>query len=494
MGIKRCPYCRSLISDQDQYCKNCGTQLLFPEDEEIEEEIPGDKIIEDDRDKEETEDLTEEELEEEHDEDEEDEDEEEEEEKSEVILVEEDTTTLEEAGTKKLTSRAAREVRAEESLFSEEEKLPFPGDRTREIGREEETGGQKTEEYLIEGLKKEVLSGGESGPEQPAASGPGMVTRMVEELAREQEKKEAPGQKPTSDQPGVVTRMVKELGLKEERKATESYEIEAEEDLPASATFQSAELDIIGATAELGRREVEDFFRVLEEKEKEHLKEKIESDKTEKIETSGVPSWIQEVKTASTEILAGREETKEDREPEKMDSETDELWLGEEETPTEPTMGFPERLTRSEPELAGPEEETPEELAMELEAEREDTEWPTTEEIVKKTPVSPLGRTGLEARNQQAADGRTLPPLGFKNFVKAKVFDLLFLVMFWLMSIWIAARSMQTTIFKLLGLASSGLLIYLLILVFFYFFLFYFFVGETLGDRLFRESEEEGSL
>lgn len=48
MGIKRCPYCRALISDQDEFCKNCGTRLLFPEDE-IEEPIPGDKIIEDDR-------------------------------------------------------------------------------------------------------------------------------------------------------------------------------------------------------------------------------------------------------------------------------------------------------------------------------------------------------------------------------------------------------------------------------------------------------------
>ena len=37
MGIKRCPYCRALISDQDEFCKNCGTRLLFPEDEEIEE-------------------------------------------------------------------------------------------------------------------------------------------------------------------------------------------------------------------------------------------------------------------------------------------------------------------------------------------------------------------------------------------------------------------------------------------------------------------------
>lgn len=47
MAIRRCPYCKAIIDEQDKYCNNCGTQLLFPEDEYIEEEIPGDKIIDD---------------------------------------------------------------------------------------------------------------------------------------------------------------------------------------------------------------------------------------------------------------------------------------------------------------------------------------------------------------------------------------------------------------------------------------------------------------
>ncbi|HAR36572.1 MAG TPA: hypothetical protein DCR87_06695 [Acidobacteria bacterium] len=498
MGIKRCPYCRALISDQDQYCKNCGTQLLFPEDEEIEEEIPGDKIIEDDRGREEKESLTEEEQEELEEEaegeeaEEDEEEEEEEEEKSEVILVEEDTAALEEAEIEKLTGRARQKTRPEDLIFSEEEKLPFPRDKTRKIGQPEESGARKTEEYLIERIKKEVLSEEAPRTEKPAVSGPGLVTRMVEELSREQEPEETDRKNQQPDQPGLVTRMVEELGLKEKRQAAESYEIETEEEVAApSATFESAELDKVGATAELGRREVEDFFRVLEEKEKEHLREKLKSGETGKVETGEVPSWIKEVKTASTELLAGTEETGEVKEPEKVEAETDELWLEEEETPTEPTMGFPEKLTRSEVELAEPEEETAEELEMELEEEREERERTTTEVIFRPTPVSPAAGSGLAAGSRRAAEGRALPPLSFKNFVKAKIFDLLFLVMFWLVSIWIAARSMQTTIFKLLGLASSGLLLYLLILTFFYFFLFYFFIGETLGDRLFRESEEE---
>jgi uncharacterized protein with PIN domain len=49
MALKKCPYCQAIIDEKIEYCSNCGTQLLFPEDESIEEDIPGDKIIEDDR-------------------------------------------------------------------------------------------------------------------------------------------------------------------------------------------------------------------------------------------------------------------------------------------------------------------------------------------------------------------------------------------------------------------------------------------------------------
>jgi hypothetical protein len=46
MAIKRCPYCRSIIDEIDRYCNSCGTQLLFPEDENVEEDIPGERIVE----------------------------------------------------------------------------------------------------------------------------------------------------------------------------------------------------------------------------------------------------------------------------------------------------------------------------------------------------------------------------------------------------------------------------------------------------------------
>jgi len=46
MAIRRCPYCKAIIDEGSEYCSNCGTQLLFPEDEYIHEDIPGDKVVE----------------------------------------------------------------------------------------------------------------------------------------------------------------------------------------------------------------------------------------------------------------------------------------------------------------------------------------------------------------------------------------------------------------------------------------------------------------
>lgn len=502
MGIKRCPYCRALISDRDQYCKNCGTQLLFPEDEEIEEEIPGDKIIEDDRQKDDSEFLAGEELEEESEQEKELEEElkleEETVEQTGEVILKENTAPLEETEVEKITAAARRRAKPRDLSITAEEKLLFAGEKKPEPTQKAQETLPGTEDYLVEKIKKEVLSEGEPEPEEPVRKGPGVVTRIVEELRRKEEQEET-AEAPSEASPGLVTRMVEELELEEKRAAAESYEVESgEEEAAVPQTFASAELDKIGATTELGRREVEDFFKVLEEKEKEHLKERLKTSGKGAEGTGEVPSWIKEVKTASTELLGGAEGTGEVKGPEKVEAETDEIWLEEEETPTEPTMGFPERLTRSGLEAVEAQDEASREVEMELEEEIEEPEEEIeseTGEIYREKAEPVVAGGAISPGGIQAEEGRSLPPLGFKNFVKAKIFDLLFLVMFWLVSIWIAARSMQTTIFKLFGLAGSGLLFYLLILTFFYFFLFYFFIGETLGDRLFREGgEEEDSL
>lgn len=48
MAIRRCPYCKAIIDEAQKYCNNCGTQLLFPDDEPGEEPIKGEKITDED--------------------------------------------------------------------------------------------------------------------------------------------------------------------------------------------------------------------------------------------------------------------------------------------------------------------------------------------------------------------------------------------------------------------------------------------------------------
>ncbi len=46
VAIKKCPYCKAFIEEDSEFCSNCGTKLIFPEDEDIEEEIPGERVVE----------------------------------------------------------------------------------------------------------------------------------------------------------------------------------------------------------------------------------------------------------------------------------------------------------------------------------------------------------------------------------------------------------------------------------------------------------------
>jgi uncharacterized RDD family membrane protein YckC len=81
------------------------------------------------------------------------------------------------------------------------------------------------------------------------------------------------------------------------------------------------------------------------------------------------------------------------------------------------------------------------------------------------------------------------PPFSFSVFIKSKTFDLLFVGLFWLVALWLAASSMGMTLFDILGSMSGSMLLLYAVFVLLYFFLFKFFLGETLGDRLFRPRE-----
>ncbi|HAV40818.1 MAG TPA: hypothetical protein DCW97_00190 [Acidobacteria bacterium] len=492
MAIKRCPYCRALISDQDEFCKNCGTRLLFPEDEEIEEEIPGDKIIEDDRRQAKNEDWPESEdkpteaftpeqstpfeeeaeLEEGQAEGQEN--------LEEVIVIDEEASP----GQKVTTETSGLETRKtetkktpEELIFSQvEDDLPFP-----EEEKEEKTEPavkasfrERDEDWAekLENLGEEIL---QTEEEDEAASSariekpePGLVTRIVEEL--EQEIKQAEPSTPEKPGPGLVTQLVQEI------EAESKNENQGAEEKKIDGTFNTGELEGLGPTIEIGQRQVEDFFKILEEKEKERVE--VNKAKSETGESGSIPAWVHDLKEASTELLEpGPDESQQLEETE------------EEPYSSSPTMGFPEKVTRSQLELEEEErEEEEKERELEMEIEEQEAEEGTDFLYEPETGTSCLGED--EPGSLTASKTRGAIPLSPGAFIKAKVFDLLFMVLLWLLTIWLAAHSMQVTIFKLLGVAASSLLLFLLILVSVYFFLFYFFIGETLGDRLFRDSEE----
>lgn len=87
--------------------------------------------------------------------------------------------------------------------------------------------------------------------------------------------------------------------------------------------------------------------------------------------------------------------------------------------------------------------------------------------------------------------GEERPPFNFAVFCKSKVFDVLFVGVFWLVALWVAGRSMKVTLFDLLAVTPKPLLVLFVLLLGIYFFLFKFFLGETLGDRLFREHDRQ---
>lgn len=604
MGIKRCPYCRALISEEDQYCRNCGTQLLFPEDENIEEEIPGDKII--DLTDEKTSDQddyfpsAEDEIEEEEDEVEvaegiremwiELDEEEDEEETEEVIIVDEDNLNLpqndrletmadinrEKEKKKEKTpaellfqgentpllfpeenltdiinadsevDRAEKQVvdenitkkveRLKEEILAKDESRDRPDEQRpgfvtmamenlkneieRELEKEEESvlqerkgaglvteiiqelerterkgktgqSDERSKEYDsgVETLREKILASDESR-ERRDERRPGFVTMAVESLKNEMEgESEEESVLQEKKSPGPVTEIIQKLKRTETGDKIEQSEEKTEEydGVEEITTFSTAELDDIGPTVDLGRRQVEDFFELLENKAKESKESSGSGDKKVQSEETGeFPAWLKEVRDESFEqMTAEKSETEEET---VFDEETS----GEEikEKPVGHTIGFPESLTRDSGYFESSDQEAEEEFYPGEEVEDEGGLEISDE---KKRPSRIEPQTADNAGYQIEESESIFSTLGFKNYIKAKMFDLFFIGLFWLVSIWLAARSLNSTIFRLLEVATTGLLIYLLILTVSYFFLFYFFIGETIGDRLFKEGDGEES-
>jgi len=255
-------------------------------------------------------------------------------------------------------------------------------------------------------------------------------------------------------------------------------------------TFDTSDLDKIGRTAELGKEQVENFLDILKEREIENRLGRVAPREPEE----ELPPWAEGIKEGAAEparevkVEMVREEEAEDRELGERESRE------EEETPVELEEKEPPRARKRRVADSGiglPEKVTQADLPFEREIPRDEAPAAPAVTPAARRPMmrDEVVAEDLEEEEAEAVEERPRPPFRLTVFLKAKAFDILFVAVFWLASLWAAARSLDVTLFQMLGKASSGLLAYFGALLVLYFFLFYFFLGETLGDRLFRDTD-----
>jgi hypothetical protein len=455
MAITRCPYCHAIIDENVKYCNNCGTQLLFTDDADVEEEIPGEKIIDADTE-------------------------------------EKDYTVEEPEG----ESKPKEDRDPDEELEEEDGELALDKLVAEAAGEDDE---DLTEEVILVDEIKAVEAGGKGESEEPEEK---EGTADVGEAAKDEDEEEDEGEgeeDEEGEEPGD-----KEDGSRVPAAAEAEPVIECtaddkdrdkdepdEETVPQPVTFDTQELEGIGKTVELSKDNIDKFLEVLAKKEAE-----AEPLPKEVLDPSGtLPPWASTMKgapvfpdetgpvgtlvngVADTVVPAFEEEV--EIFPRRKDSDS--------------TIGLPERVSQSplpfEQGAAEEEEEAEEEPVGDGAREKMlPTAEPVRPEREAVRPVRESERREAEAE-EDGEEPEPRPPFSFSVFFKSKAFDVLFVGLFWLVALWLAANSLGATLFDILGSMSGSMLLLYAVFVLIYFFLFKFFLGETLGDRLFRERE-----
>jgi hypothetical protein len=464
MAITRCPYCHAIIDENDKYCNNCGTQLLFTEDEEIEEEIPGEKIIE-------------------------------------AEVEEKDYTVVEPEDEKRPATAKDLDTEIDEELEKElrEETEELALDELVAEETREGAGDDVTEEIILvdENEAAEAKGGDESKTIEPAPAAE-MKKAEPEALKEEDQEEEelADGQVKAEPEIEYVSR-----GETPDEAAT------AGEAGLRPVTFDTREFENLGKTVDLSKEKIDKLLEVMAEKKPATPSPPPEPSPqmTPEPPTGALPPWASTMKGApvfpedtgpveTRKLRGGEPETEEEVEifPRRRASDS--------------TMGLPEKVSQAPLPFTGAVDEADEGEGEAL------ADEPPAEEVERLTPegaVLPGGQVRparpplfsvrepeaeTPARHEieaveESEEPAPRPPFRFSVFLKSKVFDVLFVGIFWLVALWLAASSMGMTLFDILGSMSGSMLLLYAVLVFLYFFLFKFFLGETLGDRLFRPRE-----
>ncbi|MBN2246943.1 MAG: zinc ribbon domain-containing protein [Candidatus Aminicenantes bacterium] len=445
VAIKKCPYCKAMIEEGAEYCSNCGTKLIFPEDEFIEEEIPGDRVREDDMAEDENgeDSLKEEEF------------------ASEEVEEEEASLELDESEVSADWEEVEEEIetpsesQAEETLASAKPKKgkrsPLGEDRFGPI-----PPSSKSWEDVEDGAVDTEVEPVENGEE---ADEPADQYEEVEELeeidevesvADEEDLELFPEEPSISPDPTTG-----EISDSQQMAPMDQEEMTEAED----KDFHTEDLENMVDPAEKEKEEIERFLDSLK-KERQMRREA-----SEEI-TEDLPPWAENIKSASSEEEGEIE--LDESELESMKEEETKIELpAEEEEPAE--VEYFEVETEEQPVL----DDTPSDIAIE----EEKLEQPS---LFKKDE----GRILFEGFSEKSKRGYRIKPK-----LVSRLFDVLLISFLWVVSIWGVSYILKMPIFEIVNRSIIPLLGFLGILLLIYFFLFYYFLGETLGDYIFSRGK-----
>ena len=472
MSIRRCPYCKAIIEEGEEYCSNCGTQLLFPDDEKIEEEIPGEKILDEDKDKDKEESsLAEEELEK---------------------KVEDGEEDLSPAEDEKLSGKKKSdppEANGEEDIKDPEKSLLEEEDVFTDELDEDEDEDEDEEEWGLNEVEEgdSVKLDDRDAPHKDSAGEEDSEEYVERKNIEEDERSELDGKEPEPTDPAGYLDSA-ELEKQEIDKFITAIKKDRGEDSEPMTPQKLDELSLDEFETE--PPPILDDSLVSEEPIKD----------AEVEEESFPPDTSQGEKIHEQSL---REESGPQVEPRSSPSVTPSEELFKKEDIRVSTDHLPPWASKIKDDL------TPEVLLTEEEEEspplEEEEEPQVQEDAVIDEPFHADTGVGLPegvsqqnlpfsgGRSEEKVDIRKKKPFQLSTWFKSRLFDIMIMAAVWLITVWIASSVMDVGLFRLIGASALLLGIFFGILLAGYFFLFFFFLGETLGDYVFNEREKSES-
>ena len=525
MAIRRCPYCKAIIDESQKYCNNCGTQLLFPEDEFVEEDIKGEKIVDEDfKDSEEEFEASLESSDEE------------EAQKEEIDLEEvlegEAAFPGENEEEEEADAEAEEEIRAEAEDVVEARPAAEPPKKpvtahlapppapaatppapapapvkTEAVKPAPPVESEPTEPPAVkrEPVRRPSPRRERPKPQSPKDAAPPSVEPVMPpppkpappaaepsltqgpkpaplHLAEEEERLVERSKKKAKPPAPAPTPVIEERDVQEI--AADEPPDEAEDEAPLDEDLVSDE-EAEDKSETDTREEIVRLIAALEKKQKKLSLTRDEEKLLAPLEDAGnLPPWADLSKSnASTEIV---DEDKEEKPAgqsfapgDTMDFEQEVMSRAETMAPTRATIGIPERVTKDKSGLLFDKEEMAKVKTDELGIPRYEMEE-AGDEVSEAEVEAEEEAAELEERAVEVPKVR----LGFFGRLTAFVFDLIFIALVWMGTVWAASLIMDVPVRALIKAVPYPLGGLFLILLAGYFFLFFFFLGETLGGRM----------